>query len=299
MSGCPAGLEDVREPRLRWPDSVLPAPDGADHLVALDVDGTLMTDDGFISTEAKSLVREIRAAGSHVLLATGRPLVALLPVADELGLDDGYLVASNGSVTARLGGTQGYEIDDAVTFTAGPALDLVLHHMPRTLFAVEEVGVGYWVAERFPDRTIMGRQTVVDLRELEGRTTTRIVAVDAGEPVDALRAGLAELGLSDTHFSIADLMWMDVAPQDVSKASALERVRVRLGVDERATVAVGDGGNDVEMLRWAACGVAMGHAAAEVVAAADTVTGSILDDGVAAVLRAVLDRLEGAEPPRR
>src|SRR5690606_10871997 len=125
MSGSPAGLEDVQEP-LRWPDSVLPAPSGADHLVALDVDGTLMTEDGFISPEAKALVREIRAAGSHVVLATGRPLVALLPVADELGLDDGYLVASNGSVTARLGGPQGYEIDDAVMFEAGPALDLVL-----------------------------------------------------------------------------------------------------------------------------------------------------------------------------
>ncbi|PFG36734.1 HAD superfamily hydrolase (TIGR01484 family)/P-type E1-E2 ATPase [Flavimobilis soli] len=298
MSGSPAGLEDVQEP-LRWPDSVLPAPSGADHLVALDVDGTLMTEDGFISPEAKALVREIRAAGSHVVLATGRPLVALLPVADELGLDDGYLVASNGSVTARLGGPQGYEIDDAVMFEAGPALDLVLHHMPRTLFAVEEVGVGYWVAEPFPERTIMGRQTVVDLRDLAERATTRIVAVDAGEPVGALRAGLAELGLSDTHFSIADLMWMDVAPQDVSKASALERVRAKLGVHERATVAVGDGGNDVEMLRWASCGVAMGHAAADVVAAADTITGSILDDGVVAVLQAVLDRLEGVELPRR
>ena len=289
MSGCPSGLEDVREPRLRWPDSMLPAPDGADHLVALDVDGTLMTDDGFISPEAKSLVREIRAAGSHVLLATGRPLVALLPVADELGLDDGYLVASNGSVTARLAGAQGYEIDDAVTFTAGPALDLVLHHMPRTLFAVEEVGVGYWVAERFPERTIMGRQTVVDLRELEGRTTTRIVAVDAGEPVDALRAGLVELGLSDTHFSIADLMWMDVAPQDVSKASALERVRVRLGVDERATVAVGDGGNDVEMLDLAGRAVAMGNAPDAVKDRADHVAAGNDEAGVLTHLEALLE----------
>ena len=289
MSGCPSGLEDVREPRLRWPDSMLPAPDGADHLVALDVDGTLMTDDVFISPEAKSLVREIRAAGSHVLLATGRPLVALLPVADELGLDDGYLVASNGSVTARLGGAQGYEIDDAVTFTAGPALDLVLHHMPRTLFAVEEVGVGYWVAERFPERTIMGRQTVVDLRELEGRTTTRIVAVDAGEPVDALRAGLVELGLSDTHFSIADLMWMDVAPQDVSKASALERVRVRLGVDERATVAVGDGGNDVEMLDLAGRAVAMGNAPDAVKDRADHVAAGNDEAGVLTHLEALLE----------
>ena len=265
--------------------------DAPAYLVALDVDGTIMTDDGFVSPETKALVTDLRAAGSHVLLATGRPLVALLPVAEELGLDAGYLVASNGSVTARLGGPQGYELDDAVTFTAGPALDIVLRHMPRTLFAVEDVGVGYWVGQRFPERTIMGRQTVVDLRDLADRPTTRIVAVDAGEPVAEMRAGLADLGLSDTHFTIADLTWLDVAPREVSKASALERVRGLLGVDAGATVAVGDGGNDVEMLRWAACGVAMGHAAAEVVAAADALTGTILDDGVVAVLRGVLARV--------
>lgn len=288
MSGIPLGFCESQGPVVVRPPLDLPAPEGAEFMVALDVDGTIMTDDGFISAEVKALVRDVRETGSHVLLATGRPLVALLPVAEELGLDDGFLVASNGSVTVRLSGAQGYEIDDAVTFTAGPALDLVLHHMPRTLFAVEEVGVGYWVGERFPERTIMGPQTVVDLRDLADRPTTRIVAVDAGEPVDALRAGLASLGLSDTHFSIAELTWMDVAPRAVSKASALERLRERLGVHPTATVAVGDGGNDVEMLRWAACGVAMGHAAADVVAASDAITGTILDDGVVPVLEAVL-----------
>lgn len=292
MSNAPLGFCDAQDRTVAGPPIDVPALEGDEFLVALDVDGTIMTDDGFVSPETKAMVRDLRAAGSHVLLATGRPLVALLPVAEELGLDDGFLVASNGSVTVRLGGPQGYEIDDAVTFTAGPALDLVLHHMPRTLFAVEEVGVGYWVGERFPVRTIMGRQTVVDLRDLADRTTTRIVAVDAGEPVGALRAGLAALGLSDTHFSIADLTWMDVAPQAVSKASALERLRELLGVHPAATVAVGDGGNDVEMLRWAGYGVAMGHAAADVVAAADAITGTILDDGVVPVLQAVLGRVE-------
>lgn len=263
----------------------------APYLVALDVDGTIMSEDGFVSSETRALVARLRAAGTHVVLATGRPLVALLPVARELGFEDGaYLVASNGSVTVRLGGPDGFVVDDAVMFRAGPALEMVLERMPETHFAVEEVGVGYWVGSRFPERTIMGAQTVVDLMDLYDRMTTRIVAVNAPAPDPQLRAELATLGLRDTHFAIADLTWLDVAPHAVSKASALERVRLALGVDAAATVAVGDGGNDVEMLRWAACGVAMGHAGPEVVAAADQVTDPILHDGVAPVLRAVLER---------
>nr|BFF19475.1 hypothetical protein GCM10025730_29960 [Promicromonospora thailandica] len=74
----------------------------------------------------------------------------------------------------------------------------------------------------------------------------------------------------------------------MTKASGLEMVRAALGVDPADTVAVGDGSNDIDMLRWAGRGVAMGHALDAVRAAADEVTGSIEDDGVVAVLRSLL-----------
>ncbi|MDQ0827726.1 hydroxymethylpyrimidine pyrophosphatase-like HAD family hydrolase [Arthrobacter sp. B2I5] len=74
----------------------------------------------------------------------------------------------------------------------------------------------------------------------------------------------------------------------MTKASALENLRVRLGFEEHLTVAVGDGRNDIEMLTWAGRGVAMGQAPAEVVAAADEVTHSVHDDGAAHVLRSLL-----------
>ncbi|WP_348525337.1 HAD family hydrolase [Luteimicrobium album] len=65
-------------------------------------------------------------------------------------------------------------------------------------------------------------------------------------------------------------------------------VRRRLGVEPWATVAIGDGRNDLGMLEWAARGVAMGHADDVVKAAADEVTGTIDEDGAAAVLRSLL-----------
>ena len=65
-------------------------------------------------------------------------------------------------------------------------------------------------------------------------------------------------------------------------------LRTVLGVAQEDTVAVGDGRNDVEMLRWAARGVAMGQAPEEVVEAADETTGHVDDDGLADVLDSLL-----------
>lgn len=263
---------------------------GADErfLVALDVDGTIMSDDGFISAELKRAVTLLRSDGHHVVLATGRPLVALLPVAAELGLVGTPLVAANGSATAELAPDGSFRLTDAVTFRPERALSVLLARMPTTAFAVEEVGVGYWVGADFPVGTIMGRQKVVDLALLEGVETTRLCAVDAGDRDPLLEAELALLGLDIVHFTIGGTCWLDVAPQGVTKASALEDLRSRLGVRADATIAVGDGGNDVEMLGWAAQGVAMGHAGAEVIAVADRVTGPISDDGAVPVLHDVL-----------
>lgn len=81
---------------------------------------------------------------------------------------------------------------------------------------------------------------------------------------------------------------MDINPEGVTKASALEQVRRKLCVEPANTVAVGDQRNDVEMLEWAARGVAMGQAPDEVKAAADEVTAPIDDDGAALVLRSLI-----------
>lgn len=89
-------------------------------------------------------------------------------------------------------------------------------------------------------------------------------------------------------YSVGWTAWLDIAAEGVTKASALEALRRKLGTDPANTVAVGDGRNDIEMLTWAARGVAMGQAADEVIAAADEVTASVLDDGAALVLRGLL-----------
>ncbi|WP_125772797.1 HAD family hydrolase [Antribacter gilvus] len=258
-------------------------------LVALDIDGTLVTYDDVLSPAARDAVAAVRAAGHHVVLASGRSLVAMTYVAADLGIETGWMVASNGAVTVRLDPEvpEGYVVEDTVTFDPEPALRLLREHLPHARYAVEDVGLGFRMNELFPEGELNGEHQVVAFDELWAREVTRVVVRSPGETSADFHRVAAGMGLEDVTYAVGWSAWMDIAPQGVSKATALEKVRAELGVEPSRTVAVGDGRNDVEMLRWAARGVAMGHADEVVRASADEVTGSIDDDGVVAVLRSL------------
>src|SRR3712207_781186 len=121
------------------------------------------TYDEQISDAARAAVAAVRERGAHVVLSTGRSLHATVPVARALGIDDGWLVCSNGSVTARLDPWEpgGYAITEVITFDPGPALRLLHAAMPDALFAVEEVGTGFRMNAAFPPGELAGEHTVV------------------------------------------------------------------------------------------------------------------------------------------
>ncbi len=257
-------------------------------LVALDVDGTVLRYDGTVSPEVRAALDEVRAAGLHVVLATGRSVAALVPVAHDLGLTRGYAVCSNGAITLELDDDGGYRLVDVVTFDPGPALRALAVELPDALIAVEDVGVGFRVSAPFPADELAGEHTVVGFDDLASRQATRVVLRAPDSTPEEFHEIVQRVGLHEVSYAIGWSAWLDLTPGGVSKASALEQIRQHLGVEPFATVAVGDGGNDLEMLRWAARGVAMGHAPALVREVADEVTGTVDDDGVVAVLRSLL-----------
>lgn len=261
------------------------------HLVALDLDGTLLAYDGeTLSPAVVDAVRAVREAGHHVVLATGRSVVATVPVAARLGLDQEWLVCSNGAVTARTdpAAPGGYVVEETVTFDPGPALAAVQAGIPDALVACEVVGRGHLVHGDWPEGELTGDLVPASFAELAAARVTRLVVRSPGRTRADFHELVESLGLEDVTYAIGWTAWMDVAPQGVTKASALESLRRRLGVQPYDTVAVGDGYNDVAMLGWAARGVAMGRADDAVRAAADEVTGPVEEDGAATVLRSLL-----------
>ena len=155
---------------------------------------------------------------------------------------------------------------------------------PRVQIGVEEIGWGYRTNIRVPDEVINGRQRVVSTAELWRSPTPRVFL--RGPDVLGLLDQLGALGVTATSGGSPD--WIDVTPPGLSKATALEAVRERLGIAPEDTVAVGDGHNDLAMLTWAYRGVTMGHAPPELIAVADEVTGTLAEMGVVPVLRSLI-----------
>jgi hydroxymethylpyrimidine pyrophosphatase-like HAD family hydrolase len=255
-------------------------------LVALDLDGTVVDLDEKLSDRVRAAVRGVAEAGAHVVVATGRSLHGTLPLLQRLNLHDGFAVCSNGAVTVQLDPSdpEGYRVVSVHTFDPSAVAGELYEHLPTGLFAVEVLGRGFKVTAPFPDGELTGELEVVPFDELFDEPVMRVV-VRSPEHTSAEFSRLVDrVGLHGVAYSVGWTAWLDLAPDGVTKASALEEVRVRLDVARTATLAVGDGRNDVEMLRWAARGVAMGNAPAEVRAAADAVTGHVDDDGLATVL---------------
>lgn len=262
-------------------------------MVCLDLDGTTIDYDSVLHPEVRDAVLATSAAGHTVVIATGRTLMATLPLARELELTTGYLVCSNGAVVVRLHPElpEGHEIVEKVTFDPGPALALLREHLPGAFVAAEVIGVGHRISAGFPQDLLQGELTLASWEELGSEPVTRLTFHDPGGTEQEFLDAIDDIGLHGVNYSVGYTAWLDLAPEGVSKASALEGVRRWLGVEPGDTLAVGDQRNDLEMLDWAARGVAMGQAPAEVLAAADEVTGHVDDHGLAQVLRS----LEGVE----
>lgn len=260
------------------------------RLIAIDLDGTMLRRDGLMSPVVRAAVREVAEAGVDVVIATGRGIGTTMPIASDLGLERGFMVCSNGAVTVELDPDQpgGHRILEVVTFDPGPALAMLRGSWPDAVVAVEEVGVGFKVSGPFPDGELVGDVRVVPWAELSASPATRVTFRSPTGTAEDFLELVERIGLHSVNYAVGFTAWLDINPEGVSKASALELVRRRLGVEPAKTIAVGDQRNDLEMLHWAARSVAMGNAPDEVKAIADEVTLDVDEDGLVPVLRSLL-----------
>ncbi|MFW0109306.1 HAD family hydrolase [Rothia sp. P13129] len=260
------------------------------YLIAIDIDGTLVHHDGTLSDAVKKAVQDVISAGHAVIIATGRSRQAALPVAQQLGIAEGYMVTSNGAVTLELSDKNGgYHVIDSVAFNPQRALSLLQEKLPYAQMALETISGDIYATDDFEDGSFGASSIPVTKTDLlEHREATRVVVFAEDVDPQDFKKAIYAAGLHGVNYAVGWTAWLDIAAHGVSKASSLEQLRRTLGIDPAYTVAIGDGHNDKEMLRWAARGVAMGQAPEEVIAVADEVTTSVYDDGVARTLATLL-----------
>jgi 5-amino-6-(5-phospho-D-ribitylamino)uracil phosphatase len=262
-----------------------PDEDWAPKLVALDVDGTLVSRSGEMTDGVRASVQRVVAAGVPVVLATGRTFRTTITVATQLGLPAGFAVTQNGAVSVSYDPEvpDQYEEFGRRVFDPAPVVRAVLELRPGIAIGVDRPD-GYWVNRPFPAGDLSGAVSVHPLEELLSEPVTRLIVRDEAGTEAEIDHLARQLGMHDVTYYVGYSAWLDINPRGVSKAAGLDEVCGLLGVHPNSVLAIGDGRNDIEMLHFAGRGVALGDAPPEVQEAADAVTGRYDEHGTAAEL---------------
>ena len=260
-------------------------------LIGIDIDGTLVHDDGFLSPRVVEQVQRVRALGHEVVIATGRSASQAIPVIFDIGIKDGFAVCSNGAVTIKVDPSEprGYSHHQVITFQPREVLSKLVEKLPTAHFAVENVDGSYNFHRPFPTYALGDENYETPLEDLMDEPVSRVVVLSPDHAADEFIELIADIGLHSVSYSIGYTAWLDISPSGISKASALEAQREALNIKPNQVIAIGDGRNDIDMLKWAQAnggyGFAMGQGPEDVKAAASAVVASVEDDGVAEVLK--------------
>jgi HAD superfamily hydrolase (TIGR01484 family) len=238
-------------------------------LLLLDVDGTLVESrQGAMPTERVRLaVRSAQDKGVHVALVTGRAIYYAKDVILALGLQ-GPSVFNGGP--------------DVMDVSTGA----ILHRRTISVEALRElvslsVPFGYPI---FTDADEYSTQILTQgdiIQEAEQFFVEAVQTKDAGRMVDALQSVKGVSALLASSWHVGDVVDIHVTHEHGTKRYGVEKLMRILGVRKEQVMGIGDGYNDLPMLEAAGFRVVMGQAPREVQAAADYVTGTLAQDGVA------------------
>jgi Cof subfamily protein (haloacid dehalogenase superfamily) len=235
----------------------------------------------------------VRQAGVSVIIATGRMFRSVRPyalaaeIAEPVVCYQGALVADPVS-GAWLRHTP-MPLDEAFEVIEATA-DLghtVLCYVDDELYVARETPASDAYA-RFQSLPV---HVVGDLAGWLERQPTKLVTVGEPEEMDALGVVMRTRFGRRLYIAKSLPYFLEFAAPSVTKAAGLQFVAERLGFAREATIAFGDGENDVELLEWAGYAVAVANAHERVLAIADYVCPSVDEEGVAQVVEAVVDSL--------
>ncbi|MGC4894220.1 HAD family hydrolase [Micromonospora sp. DT31] len=263
------------------------------RLVASDIDGTLLRDDRTLSSRTAAVLARISAAGTPVVLVTGRPIRWLQLVYDQLAAPLPAICA-NGAVVYDPATDEVLRADPLAPELLAEVARRLRAEVPGVSFAVEIVDSRQMRHEtHYPmrwDADAEAIRAIESPEELLAAPAVKLL-VRAGEQdpdvfvrvVAGALEGLAEA----THSSYSGLI--EISAAGVTKAAGLAWYAARLGIDERDVLAFGDMPNDLPMLTWAGRAVAVANAHPAVLEIAHEVTGPNTEDGVAAYLEQVFE----------
>jgi len=263
------------------------------RLAAIDIDDTLVGPDKRVSEANAEAIAQLRAHGCRVVLASGREHESMCAFHDQLGLDD-YVISSQGALAVHP--HSGHELwhrpvppslaSRIVADGRARGADVLLYTRDGIFAAPDSL----WITGlRQPvDKTL--RFQGGDLEALAAAGPLKVLWYGRAEAVARCAADAARHYGPTAEIVVTAPELVEFNAPDATKATAVAAVAQHYGIAQADVVAFGDGLNDVAMLRWAGCGIAVGHAMPEARAAADwVIDAGDPETALARGIRALLD----------
>ncbi len=268
-------------------------PARAPRLIASDIDGTLLDRNHRVPRRNRDAVARAVQQGAYFALSTGRPFRWIAPVLEQLPVRP-VCVTSNGAVLYDSAEDRVMSAHELSPAALAEVVDVALTVLGTVGFGAERAGgsladavENLFVVERhYSENALFEGFGVVSMGELVGQPAVKFLIRNTDYTAPELYELIAphiDPELAHLTYSMQEGI-LEVAAPNVTKRRGVEWLAEHIGVAQQETIAFGDMPNDIEMLTWAGCGVAMENAHPEVKAAADAVTVANHQAGVAKVL---------------
>ncbi len=271
-------------------------------LIAIDMDGTLLSDEKEISLANYEAIQQARESGVKVVLASGRPLVGFKKYLEQLNLvsEQDYAVAFNGSLVQSC---EGGEIISKTTLNIEDykSLYILSKELKINIHALTETSV---ISPK--DNEYSRRESemngiplkIIPVEDVDPDTTiVKVMFIDKPELIEEVMNNIPDEVSSKYTIVRSAPFFLEFLHKSVNKGVGVAALAKKLDIKQEEVICIGDAGNDIHMIKYAGLGVAMGNAFPEVKRAANFITKSNEEDGVAYIInKFILNCEETLEP---
>ena len=260
-------------------------------LVAVDLDGTLLTDKREITTEVFEAVQDAKKAGVKVVITTGRPISGVQKILQELKLTDpgDYVITFNGGLVQDAA-TKEDVVSETLTYEDYLDIELLARKLELPMHASTKKGM--YTANRNIGKYTIYESMLVDSpvfyrtpEEMTTKEIVKIMMVDEPEILDEKIKEIPSIFFDKYNISKSAPFYLEITPKTASKGKAIKYLADFLGLTLDQTMAIGDQENDRSMLEMVDNPVVMENGTAELKKIAKYITKSNQESGVAYAIR--------------
>jgi len=264
-------------------------------LIAIDVDGTLLNSNRELNQKVIEAIQKAVQCGIKIVLCTGRPTPGISEYIKKLGLNkkDDYSITYNGALLKR---TDTEEIisqhelsynDFLKLQTAADEAEIHFHLLHNDKIITLNKNISHFtVHESFVSKIPLLYR---ELNEIDEKATySKMMMIDWPEVLEKGIKKLPKALWEDYTVLRSEPHFLEFLNKKASKGTALKDLADRLNISSESVMAIGDSGNDLDMIEYAGLGVAVGNATEEVKNAAQYITTTNEENGVSEAIKQLL-----------